>query len=99
MFHPKQSSLSALMSRVSGKRIGRLLAFIPRHPLLAGAGVLSYLAFADADNSARLYAAVSDKDFPETALAALIFSGLSIAVAYGFIHFIRQVMTALHHGE
>ena len=69
MFHPKQSSLSALMSRVSGKRIGRLLAFIPRHPLLAGAGVLSYLAFADADNSARLYAAVSDKDFPKTALA------------------------------
>lgn len=99
MFHPKQSSLSALISRVPGKRIGQFTGKVLRHPLMAGVLIIIYLAAAYPEKSARIQSIISASDFPETALAALIFSGLLIGVIYGFIHFIRQIMTAFPPSE
>lgn len=99
MFHPKQSSLPALITRVPGKRIGQLFTGVLRHPLITGALLFICLTVYYPEKCADILPVISADDFPEIALAAFIFSGLSFTVIYGFIRFIRQIMTAFHHSE
>lgn len=99
MFHPKQSSLPALISRMLAKGIGSLLSIFIRHPLVTGAMLLVYLGAVHPANIERLQLAISANDFPETALGALIFSALLMAVIYAIVLFARQILTALRNDE
>lgn len=99
MFHPKQSGKPALISRVLVKRISVILAAIARHPLMVGALLLLYVVFTIPKNNGLIQAALSARDFPETALGALIFSALLMAVIYAFALFARQVLTAFRNDE
>lgn len=99
MFHPKQSGKPALISRVLGKRISVILTAIARHPLMVGALLLLYIVFTIPENNRLIQSALSASDFPETALGALIFSALLMAVIYAFALFVRQILTALGNDE
>lgn len=99
MFHPKQSGKPALISRVLGKRICVMLATIARHPLMVGALLLLYIVLAIPKNNQLIQSAFSASDFPETALGALIFSALLMAVIYAFALFARQILTAFRNDE
>ncbi|WP_220267485.1 hypothetical protein [Enterobacter sp. Colony194] len=99
MFHPKQSSKPALILRVLGKSISSLLNTLARHPLVTGFMLLVYLVAANPANMAHLQSAMAASDFPETALGALIFSALLMAVIYAFARFVRQILTALGNDE
>lgn len=99
MFHPRQSGMSALISRALGKRIGLLLSAIARHSPIAGALIFVYLILSNPANRTRIHSALTASDFPQLALAALIFSALLMAVIYAFIHIARQILTACHRDE
>lgn len=99
MFHTKQSSLTALISRVLGKGIGSLINAIARHPLITGTMILAYLITANPAIIARLQSTITASDFPETALGALILSALVIALVYAFTLMTRQILATLRNDE
>lgn len=99
MFHPRQSSLFATISQLSKKCLAQWLSGLLRHPLIVGGLISFWLVINTLIDGATFSNLISSGDFPETALAALIFSGLIIAVAYSVIHVARHIMTVFRRDE